>query len=191
MRRLKPLIAFLVALAVPLGGLMAAGPAMAYNLSAIYKECEQNGQIDGHYSRAELQAAINQLPSEVSEYSDCQVLIQQALVRASSHKAGSDTTSSQGHVAGTTSGGKGGSGGSSGGTPAKTGSSKTNSGRSGSANGNAVNLAGSNVRPGSTSAGGSSSLPVALIVVLVLLALTAVSGGVVAIRRRVNPGQTT
>jgi cobalamin biosynthesis Mg chelatase CobN len=191
MRRLNPLIAILVALIVPLSGLIAAAPAMASAAGTIYKECEQNGQITGHFTRAQLKAALNGLPSEVSEYSDCQDLINQALVRASSTGGGNPTGSNKGHIAGAKGGRGGGPGkGSAGG--GKTGSSSTNGrgGRSGS--GSAVTLAGSDIRPGSTgTSGSSSSLPVALIVVLILLALTAVSGGVVALRRRVDARHST
>jgi cobalamin biosynthesis Mg chelatase CobN len=182
MRRLNFPIAFLVALVIPISGLVAAAPAAAYNVAAVYRDCQNNGQLTGHYSRAELQAALNQLPAEVSEYSACADYIRQALVRASSHSGGKGT--SKGPIAGS-SGGKG---------PGGPGAKGTNSGKGGTAankpgsgtgaNGSGVfALAGSGVHSGSS--GGSSSLPVPLLVVLILLALTAVSGGAVAIRRRV------
>jgi hypothetical protein len=190
MRRLNPLIALLAALIVPLGCLMAATPAMASDASAIYKECEQNGQITGNFTRAELKAALNGLPSEVSEYSDCQDLIQQALLKASGpggsqHKSGTAAAA----------GGKGGGGGS--GTHAAGGANKTRAGSTqkgtlAKGSDGPVTLAGSDIRPGSTGTGAAtSSLPAVLLVVLILLALTAVSGGAVAIRRRVVARQGT
>jgi cobalamin biosynthesis Mg chelatase CobN len=190
MRRLKPLIAFLAALIVPLGGMVVAAPALAYNVGQVYKQCEDNGALTGHFSRAELKAALSGLPSEVSEYSDCQDLIQQALVRASSHGGGSNTGSSKAHLAGAN--GKGGGRNGSGGTGA-TGNSLTKNGRStGKGSDNAVSLAGADVRPGSTGSGSaSSSVPVPLLIVLILLALTALSGGAVALRRRVDARQST
>jgi hypothetical protein len=192
MRRLNPLIAILVALAVPVGMLLTAAPALASTSGTIYKECEQNGQITGNFTAAQLKAALNGLPSEVSEYSDCQDLIQQALVRVSSTTGGGHTGSGKAHAAGAKSGRGGGPGKGSGNT-GKTGSSTAKDGRAGrKGGGNAATLAGSDIRPGSTeSSGSSSSLPVALIVVLILLALTAVSGGVVAIRRRVDARHST
>jgi cobalamin biosynthesis Mg chelatase CobN len=197
MRRLNLLIASLAALIIPLGGLMAAaGPAMASSASSILRECEDNGAITGHFSRAELQSALSDLSGEVSEYSDCQDLIQQALVRASSQGGGtSNTGSAKAHVAGATGkNGGGGSGKGPQGSAGTTGSSKTNNGQSvGKGSSNAVNLAGSSVRPGSSGStdASSSSLPVALIIVLILLALTALSGGAVALRRRVDAGHST
>jgi cobalamin biosynthesis Mg chelatase CobN len=194
MRRLNPLIALLAALIVPLGCLMAATPAMASDASAIYKECEQNGQITGNFTRAELKAALNGLPSEVSEYSDCQDLIQQALVRTSTPSGPNSNSSTKSHLAGgagSRGGGNGGKG-SSGGTAGTTGSSRTKNGKPAvPGSDKAVTLAGSDIRPGSTGTSASSSLPVALIVVLILLALTAVSGGAVALRRRVDAGHST
>jgi hypothetical protein len=191
MRRLHLPIAVLAALTliIPISGFVAAAPALAYNVGTVYRDCENNGQLTGHYSQAELQAALNQLPAQVSEYSACADVIRQALVRASSHSGGSSGTS-KGPLAGGSSGGRHGGGG-----PGKTGSSR-HGGKSGtsvgtrggsgstSAGANPVSLAGSDVHPGS-SGGGSSSLPAPLLVVLILLALTAVSGGAVAIRRRV------
>jgi hypothetical protein len=189
MRRLNLPIVLFAALVIQISGLFAAAPALAYNVGAVYRDCENNGQLTGHYSRAELQAALNKLPAQVSEYSACADVIRQALVRASSH---SSTHTSKGPLAGGSSGGRHGGGG-----PGKTGSSRhggkggtssagTRGGSASTSSGgaNPVSLTGSDVHPGS-SGGGSSSLPAPLLVVLILLALTAVSGGAVAIRRRV------
>jgi cobalamin biosynthesis Mg chelatase CobN len=196
MRRLNLLIALLAALIFPLGGLMAAGPAVASDATSILRECEDNGAITGHFSRAELQSALSDLSGEVSEYSDCQDLIQQALVRASSHGSTSKTDSVKAHASGAAgkNGGGGSGNGSNGGSAGTAGSSKTSNGQSGGqGSNNAVNLAGSSVRPGSSGGtdASSSSLPVALIIVLILLALTALSGGAVALRRRVDARHST
>jgi hypothetical protein len=193
MRRLKLLIGVLVTVSVPLAALCGATPAAASAVSSIYRQCEQNGQLTGNFSRAELQAALHDLPAEVSEYSECQDVIQQALLRASS-RSGAHQNTSKAHIAGAKGGkngdsGKGSSGGGAGGPSGKGGSG---AGTAGKGSDSAVNLAGSTIRPGSTGAGGTSStLPLALVVVLILLALTAVSGGAVAIRRRVVARHST
>jgi hypothetical protein len=189
MRRLNLPIAVLAALIISLAGLVAAAPALAYNVSAVYRDCENNGQLTGQYSAGELRAALNQLPAQVAEYSACADVIRQALLRASSHSGG-HTPNSKGPIAGAANGGPNNRGGGSGkahrqgakGSPAA--SKRGPAASRGAAN--AVTLANSNIRPGSTGTGGSTdSLPAPLLVVLVLLALTAVSGGAVAIRRRV------
>ncbi len=194
MRRLNLPIAVLATLIIGISGLLAAAPAMAYRVGAVYRDCENNGQLTGHYSQAELQAALNQLPAQVSEYSACADVIRQALVRASSHAGGANASSNakKSPFAGGGGGGGGGHNGRGGhgsaGTGAGAGKSANGLSTPGQSTGNngsgAVALAGSGVRPGS-SGGGSSPLPLPLLVVLILLALTAVSGGAVAIRRRV------
>ncbi|HWF73048.1 MAG TPA: hypothetical protein VG186_06875 [Solirubrobacteraceae bacterium] len=195
MRRLNLPISVLSALIVSIGGLVAVAPAAAYNVGAVYRDCENNGALTGHYSQAELQAALNQLPAQVSEYSACADVIRQALVRASSH-SGTHSSTSKGPRAGGAGGSHHNGGGGSGKTgsghnASKSGSStSTRGGSSPGSNGvNAVALTGTGVRPGSS--GGSSSLPAPLLVVLILLALTAVSGGAVAIRRRVYARHST
>jgi hypothetical protein len=187
MRRLNLFTALLASLAIPAAGLLAAAPAMAYNISTVYKDCEANGQLTRHYPAAELKAALNAMPSEVAEYSACSGIIQQALLKESSHGRGANGTSGSG--SGLTGAGSG-NGGGPGGTGYGGGSSGTTGGSSGAgsagAGGPGVRLAGTDIRPGSTgTSGAGSSLPVALIIVLILLALTALSGGAVAIRRRV------
>jgi len=190
MRRLNVFIALLATLMVPSAGLITAAPAMAFNVSAVYRDCEQNGELTGHYSRAELQAALNEIPSQMAEYSDCPDIIQHALLAAS--------TPSSGHHTGSTTApgtrGGGGGGGSRKGSSAharKAHSSRAASKRSAARRvSNRVNLADSEIHPGSQGTA-ARSLPAALLVVLILLALTAVSGGALAIRRRVVARQGT
>ena len=193
MRRLNLPIAVLAAMILSLSGLIAAAPAVAYDLGAVYKDCEVNGTLTKQYPRAELQAALNALPAQVSEYSACSDVIRQALLRASSSSSGGTHPNSKtlysgtGRHGGGSSGGGKGAAGARGGNAGTVGSTSAKAGKVGSPGApSAVNLAGSNVSPGSTgSSTATSSLPPALIVVLILLALTAVSGGAVAIRRRV------
>ena len=190
MRRLNVFFIALLASLVPSAGLVFASPAVASTASSIYRECEVSGAITGHFSRSQLQSALNSIPSEVAEYSDCQDLIQQALLKASG-PGGSQHTSGTAAAAG----GKGGGGGS--GTHAAGGANKTRAGSTqkgtlAKGSDGPVTLAGSDIRPGSTGTGAAtSSLPAVLLVVLILLALTAVSGGAVAIRRRVVARQGT
>ena len=172
------MIALFAALAC---GLIVVAPAIASDVSAIYKDCETNGKLTGHYTRAQLQAALNQMPSEVAEYSSCSDLIQQALLRAS-HGSGNGGPKAHAAAVGGGRGGRGGRGGHSGkgavGKHRRAGDPKARYARTASAGA----LPGADIRPDSTGTG--SSLPTPLIVVLILLALAAVGGGAVAIRRR-------
>jgi len=195
MRRLNVYIAVLGTLILPAAGLMAAAPASAYNVSAVYRDCEVHGPLTGHYSRAELQAAYNDMPSEMVEYSACQDYIQQALLAASrpSGRHGGSTTASGGGGPNGGGGKSGGGGGNalSGGSSRTTHAGRGQKGESAGA-GSVVTVDGTGIRPGSTGAGAAArSLPAALVVVLVLLTLTAVSGGALALRRRVLTRQGT
>jgi hypothetical protein len=200
MRRHHVFIALLASVIIPITGLMAAAPAIAYNVGAVYKDCETNGHLTGHYSSGELQAALNGMPSVMAEYSDCQDVIQRALLAASTptgRRTGSTTTGGGGGGGGSGSGS--GSGKTPGGKPGgktgghgKRGSTRTGvnsapkAAAAGKGRASGITLAGANIRPGSTGTSVSArSLPAALLVVLILLALAAVSGGAVAIRRRV------
>jgi hypothetical protein len=108
---------------------VAAAPAAASSGSSVIADCNKHLRLTGTYSIAELQNALQTLPADIAEYSNCKDVIQRALLVAQGKAAGS---------------GDGGTGGSSGG----------------------------------------SALPTPLIVVLVVLALGAVTLGAVAIRRR-------
>jgi len=183
MRRHHVFIALLASVIIPITGLMAAAPAIAYNVGAVYKDCETNGHLTGHYSSGELQDVI-----------------QRALLAASTptgRRTGSTTTGGGGGGGGSGSGS--GSGKTPGGKPGgktgghgKRGSTRTGvnsapkAAAAGKGRASGITLAGANIRPGSTGTSVSArSLPAALLVVLILLALAAVSGGAVAIRRRV------
>jgi hypothetical protein len=108
---------------------VAAAPAAASSGSGVIADCNKHLRLTRTYSIAQLQNALQTLPADIAEYSNCKDVIQRALLVAQGKTAGS---------------GDGGTGGSSGG----------------------------------------SALPTPLIVVLVVLALGAVTLGAVAIRRR-------
>ena len=206
MRKPNLLIVLLVSVAVSATGLCVAASALA-SAGQVIADCNANGYLTGHYSRGDLQSALNGMGADVKEYTNCYDVIRRAL------------------LASAVGGGNGGSGGSTGGgrlgleRPAHgpyrgwtigdrprgfaslgaghhasavstrgvystlPGSSATSAGSPQS-----VTLSGSTVRPGSAGVNAGSSLrslPLPLLVVLVLLGLAALSGGGVAIRRRV------
>jgi hypothetical protein len=73
------LLALLGALAVP-----AAAQASP---QGVILDCTQDGSIDGHYSNDDLRRAIDQLPSDIDEYSDCREVIG-AAIRGGSDRGG-------------------------------------------------------------------------------------------------------
>ena len=124
-----------IASACALGGVAAAAlpaTAAAAGLSPPVADCQLHGRLTRTYTHAELQQALQTMPADVAEYSNCQNVIRSALLAM---------------VGGLTGGGSGGG-------------------------------------------GGGSFLPVWVIAVLAVLALTAAGSAAVAMRnrRRGSPG---
>jgi hypothetical protein len=183
---LKTLLAVLPAALVLL---IAAGQAVASSAQVI-SDCNSNGHLTGHYSRKDLQGALNGMGADVKEYTNCYDVIRRALAATAASGAG--------HGGGGGGGSAAGGGGS--GARAKSGSGIAgvstrgvysqpgNAVAAGPGSQKALRLNGADVAPGSSSgvgSGGGGSLPTMLIVVLILIGLAALSGGGVAVRRRV------
>ncbi len=201
MRKLNLLITLLASLAVSASGLLTAAPALASS-SQVIADCNANGHLTGHYSRGDLQSALNGMGADVKEYTNCYDVVRRALL-ASAAAGGKNSGGSGGRGGSLGGGGTSGSGGA--GSPGHSGSRGYGLGGSAvSTRGvystpadavasspgspNPVQLDGSTVSPGSAGVNAGSSLrslPAPLIVVLILLVIAALSGGGVAIRRRV------
>jgi hypothetical protein len=63
---------------------LIALPTFAYAArgSAVVRDCQDDGHIDGHYSQQDYADAENNLPSDVDQYSDCRDAIKQARAAA-------------------------------------------------------------------------------------------------------------
>jgi hypothetical protein len=81
-RTTTTLVAVLAALVV------AAGPAAASPMSVI-RDCSEDGTLNGKYSPSELDGALEQLPSDLDEYTDCRAVIRRAQLGSAGakHKA--------------------------------------------------------------------------------------------------------
>jgi hypothetical protein len=189
MRKLTGLIPLLAAIAVVALG---SAPAAGADATRVIADCNTNGYLTGHYSRAELQSALNGMGADVREYTNCYDVISRALAGvAAAGKTGG--------------GGRGGSGGASGGgfgAPGGTGvtgggfagvstrgvySRAPVAAAAGPGSQAPVVLSGTPVSPTSSGVSGGSdgrSLPAALIVVLAVLAASAAGVAGVAVRRR-------
>jgi hypothetical protein len=170
---------------------LAAAPALA-NGSAVLGDCNSNGALTRHYSRADLQNALNTMPADIKEYTNCYDVISRALLASAGggHTGGGSSSGSQG--SGSPSGGSGHSGSGSNGaqTPSAAKHGHPRAGTTSAAAGSnaPISPATGSTTPtasGVNTASSGSSLPTVLIVVLILLGLAALSGGGVAIRRRV------
>jgi hypothetical protein len=124
----RRLLVALVAVSVP----CFAGPAVASASNSgapVIADCSAHLRLTHHYTVAQLKNALATLPAEVSEYTDCQQVIEAALTHP---------------------GGRG-------------------------------------PNDGAGSSSGGSFLPTPVLVVLVLLALAALTFGALAVRRRREP----
>jgi hypothetical protein len=89
---------FALALAL-LASVLIAAPAFG-SANDVIRDCSEDGVLNGHYSHSELAKALDKLPSDLDEYTDCRAVIRSAeLASARKHKGGSgvpgtvDTTS--------------------------------------------------------------------------------------------------
>ena len=156
----------------------------------VIKDCNEDGQLDRKYSNEELTKALDNLPSDIDEYSDCRDVISAAIT------GGSD----RGENRGAGSGGDG-SGGAGGGTAAPI-TPEEQAARAqdqadlqalttpdGREKPPAVEVGGETVKPGSDGlfdlASESNSIPGPLLAALIALGILALVGGVVALRGRV------
>jgi hypothetical protein len=155
------------------------------------RDCTDNGRIDSPHSSADYKGALNNLPSDVDEYTDCRQIIEAAQRRDAHRGSGGGA------------GGIGGGGG--GGTPTFPGALGTTAGSAlpqtpgeksaidqvGKNGGGPVTVAGEPIVPGGsgiTSSAFRHSLPAPLIALLVLLGLGALAwAATVARARGINP----
>jgi hypothetical protein len=75
-RRSSAVITAVVVLAV---GLLASAPASAA-LSGAVADCNTHTRLTQTYTTAELRTALNTMPADVKEYTDCYDVIQRALL---------------------------------------------------------------------------------------------------------------
>jgi hypothetical protein len=156
----------------------------------VIKDCNQDGQLNRKYSNDELRKALDNLPSDIDEYSDCREVISAAIT------SGSDKGAGRGGSGGDAGGGGGaGGGGAAAVTPeeqAARNQDQADLEALGSPesreNAPPIDVGGKQLKPGSDGlfdpASATNSLPTPLLVALIALALLAIAGGVVALRGR-------
>jgi hypothetical protein len=182
MRRIPLLI---LALACCLAG---AAPALGAAPARLYDDCQDNGRIDGAYSQRDFRRALQQLPSDLDEYTDCRDVIRSAQLSAAAGGSGGD--------------GQGAGGGAGGGTPgggappsrapldAASPAERAAFDAARRAGGRARELDGELVRPGARGlrdlGGEGNALPAPVVVLLALLAAGLLAGGATATRTRLR-----
>jgi hypothetical protein len=161
----KPLI--LAATMLVLG----APPAQASS-GAVIRDCSEDGVLDKHYSQRELAGALDNLPSDLDEYTDCRSVIRHAQLSGARGKGGKkrgvlslvDTTAPPSH-------------------------DEQRKLDQSSGPGGPVPIGGKPIRPGATgapfdAAGLGTDLPSSVLAALIGLAAAMLSGTLFAIRRR-------
>jgi hypothetical protein len=145
----------------------------------ILQEC-QDGRLTGDYTSRQIRDALNNIPDDIDQYSDCRDVLRNALL----HQAGNSGNNGGGGGTGGGGTGGGGSGGNNGGgqplTPSTDADRKALDAAA-TGGGQPLQIAGRNVTPGEAEV--RNSLPTTLIVVLALLAAAA-AGAVAPFVRR-------
>ena len=163
----------LAALLAMLLALAAAGPAPA-SPSSVIRDCSEDGILNGKYSQSELDGALEQLPSDLDEYTDCRSVIRRAQLSSAGNKRRAPRAPSKAERADATS-------------PPNTTEQKEIAKAAGS--GAPVRIGGTGVRPGEgagalDSSGFGGDLPALLLIVLLALGGLAVTAVVSGARRR-------
>jgi hypothetical protein len=176
--------------------------ARATSPGTIIRDCADDSILQGHYSVADLRKALDQVPKDVNEYSDCSDVISRAIANQTTRS--NDNSGSPGSGGGA-SGGAGG-----GGTPGSQGSAPPAHHRATAADQDGIvgastaqdhqavseasikgagplQVGGHSVVPGSRLASdvGRNRLPGALIAALALLCVLALAATAPRVRRRV------
>lgn len=158
----------LAVLALP-GGAMA-NPA---------KDCSADNDLDKQYSNAELRRALDNLPTDVDEYTNCREILQSAITGGSDKGGGRPTAGADGSP-----------------LPPEETAARAEDAEDLAAitadpekNPPSVEVGGEQVEPGSNGlfdlASASNDLPMPLLVALVALAVVTLIGGFVALRERI------
>jgi hypothetical protein len=151
--------------------LVAAPAALADSTrTKILREC-QDGRLAGSYTSSQIRDALNNIPDDIDQYSDCRDVLRGALLNGA---GGGGSGGGAGGLGGLGGFGPGAGGGGSGGGPLLTPSTDADRQALESAatgGGQPLDVSGRRVTPGESAA--STGLPTTLLVVLILLAVAA------------------
>jgi hypothetical protein len=152
-----------------LASVLIAAPAFG-SAKDVIRDCSEDGVLNGHYSHGELAKALDKLPSDLDEYTDCRAVIRSAeLASARRHKGGPG-------VPGTVD------------TSSPPNAAEQRSLHDAAKGAGSVEVGGRGITPGAgaapfKSAGFGTDLPPLVMAILVALAGAMLAGGTLAIRR--------
>jgi hypothetical protein len=175
--------------------------ALATSSGTIIRDCADDSILQGHYSVADLRKALDQVPKDVNEYSDCSDVISRAIANQTT-RDNSGNSGSAGSGGGASGGGGGTGGGGSQGSsaPRHHANAAAQDGIVGASTaqdhqavneaairgGGTLKLGGHSVVPGTLASNvGRNGLPGALIAALALLCVLGLAATAPLVRRRV------
>ena len=153
---------------------LATGAPASASPTSVIRDCSEDGVLNGKYSQSELDRALEQLPSDLDEYTDCRSVIRRAqLGSAASKRSTQRKPSAAERVDGAT---------------PPTGNEQREINRA-AGSGDPVRIGGQGVKPGASaqalnSSGFGGDLPPLLLIVLLALGGLCLTGLAAAARRR-------
>jgi hypothetical protein len=139
---------------------------------SVIQDCSEDGVLNGHYSHGDLTKALDQLPSDLDEYTDCRAVIRSAQLGSAGGKHGAKPHGIVGKV--------------NAGAPPSSGEQRKIAQAAGS--GGSVKIGGKGIRPGVSgapvkAAGFGTDLPSLVLVVLIAIAVTTAGAAALALQR--------
>jgi hypothetical protein len=164
-----------IARALPIAAavlLLAPLPAHA-SAGDVIRDCSEDGVLDKHYSQRELTGALDNLPSDLDEYTDCRTVIRRAQLAGAGGKRGGAHPGVLGRVDQN--------------APVNRNEQRSIDQAAGSSE--PVHIGGRPIRPGAggapfAAAGLGTDLPTYVLAALIGLGAAMLSGAVYAVRRR-------
>jgi hypothetical protein len=157
--------------------LLACGATAAIASSGdVIRDCSEDGVLDRKYSQKDLAGALDRLPSDIDEYTDCRGVIRRAQLAGASG-SGSGHHRSKGALRGVDT------------SSPPNGDEQRKIDQAIHSHSGAVNVGGRPIRPGQTgapfaTAGLGTDLPTPVLLVLILLAVGMAAGGLWGFQRR-------
>jgi hypothetical protein len=167
-------------------------PAVAHaGGSAVIRDCTDDGRLEGHYTQADLRDALNSIPTDVDEYTDCRDVIRRAAFSAGASGGGGKggNSNSGGGAPGGEFGGFGGGGGAAPGSQALSPAQQKAIDAARASGSGAIRFSdGAVVHPGAVARRSAevSDVPMPLVVVVLLLAAAALTAAIPGFRSRVH-----
>jgi hypothetical protein len=85
-KHLIRLAGLLTVLVAACAALSVTAPRAHASAAAVIRDCSEDGVLNGHYTQSEIRKALEQLPSDLDEYTDCRSVIRAAQLGSAARK---------------------------------------------------------------------------------------------------------